>query len=282
MTIKKQQQIFIQKLWAQGAAPQDFLQLKLTAQSQHNFSIYQESLFGRVTQTLAANLFYRVSNVFGIELVEEILSEYFRQHPASHWNLEHCCLKLPEFVQNLEPTEKHRVLVDLFETCLLRHALLCGPDPAEHKYLIADSQKANTEENLSPALNLLYLKKPHFILQQRSANCDLFELWNSNSSDTLVENSFVNTKSSTLYFQKISALEIFCISVSPLMLPFMNDLTGNENQIPKSVLEAMESLNNFENCEQEFQNLISVLTQNNAFNRQNETEYLSVQKPLTQ
>ena len=269
MSLNARQQIFIQEIWAKNANSNNFSKLKLTPQSRHHISLYQESLFGRVTHTLANNLFHQVSNVFEIELVEEILSEYFRQYPASHWNLEHCCLKLPEFVQNIEDSEKYGVLADLFEVSLLRHKLLVGVDPVDDKNNL-ESEIQNTSSNQSENLAHTFLKKPHFLLHNRCKKSDLFELWNfkaeNNSSTINLKNDdcSMHPIPQTLFFQKTSPLEIFCVGVSKPLVPFINALISNEDAPPQSILQSLESCSEQEINFEDLQNLITALTQNNA------------------
>jgi len=97
----------------------------------YRLEAYQSSYLARVTSTLSDTLFEACENLFGIELVSQLLAGYFKLHPPHAENLTDAPQGFPQYLRAQVKSREGLLFADLADVCLQRWKMLTAHDPKQ-------------------------------------------------------------------------------------------------------------------------------------------------------
>lgn len=104
---------------------------ELCEQTVYRLEAYQTSYLARVTSTLSDTLFEACENLFGIELVSQLLAGYFKLHPPKAEKLTDAPQGFPQYLRAQVQSREGLLFADLADVCLQRWKMLTAHDPTQ-------------------------------------------------------------------------------------------------------------------------------------------------------
>lgn len=136
----------------------------------HRLETYQSSYLGRVTANLSDTLFEACENLFGKELVAQVLAGFFKENPPRASALTSAADTLPARLRATHVEREALLFADLAEICIVRWKVLTGEDPPQRPFDSVGNGNANID------LSAVYLS-PQAHVVWPCAQHDLSEAW---------------------------------------------------------------------------------------------------------
>lgn len=177
----------------------------------YRLETYQSSYLGRITSNLSDTLFQECQNLFGQELVAQVLAGFFKVTPPTETNLIDAPRKLTEYLRNNTSSKESLLFADLAEICIRRWAILIGPD-----------FEASTPSTDTPFSDLYLLRSTELV--KPCAHHDLYLCWLSSQSKDAEIPEDIFQQSSGVLLAKTSPTDFIVVAVSSSVLPLVEAL----------------------------------------------------------
>lgn len=97
----------------------------------HRLDTYQASYLGRVTGNLSDTLFESCENLFGRDLVAQILAGFFKLNPPQSDSITAAADGLPAMLRQTQTSAEALLFADLADICIARWRILTGADSSQ-------------------------------------------------------------------------------------------------------------------------------------------------------
>ena len=219
----------------------------------HRLDTYQASYLGRITANISETIFEACENLFGKELVSQILASFFKIHPPRAETLTEAASALPNFLRTTDASPEALLFADLAELSLKRWQILISEDPT------------HTQPAGNAPLSRLCLQAQAAYLSP-AGHYDLSEAWNtaqkpiSSDVDNLSEAIFASRKG--IIFGKTGATEFVVVGVPDPLATFARALMrGASVEMAIDALEQSLSQNSSELQQENATALLQLLLQ---------------------
>lgn len=183
MSCNSYQEIFVQYVTSFYEEKSEYylknLLPKLNPKTRHRAAVYQNSFRGRAISSLSELMFEPLMNLFGKNVVKEIVARYFCVYPPDNSSMVYALHQLPQFVLEGREGWIHTFFADLCQLCIKYQEFLVAEDSNKACYfhgisaasfykawLTSSPFEGSLEENYKTefAENILFLKlKPNII-----------------------------------------------------------------------------------------------------------------------
>jgi hypothetical protein len=212
------------------------LQDIVSPDSLYRLETYQSSFLSRISNNLCETLFEACENLFGVELVAQILAGFFKFNPPTAESITEAPNALPSYLRATAKTREALLFSDLAEISIKRWKILTALDP-----------RVVQPNELTP-LHQLHLVKPSAYIQACSKH-DLATAWQlseSKISGGLPESLF--EKCTGVLIAKSSPTDLTILTVPEQLQCFVQALVqGSSVEHGIDVLE-QSSVGNEEVC----------------------------------